>query len=340
MKVIKDLSIEVPGTNAHYFNLDEFSSDGGDSALYYGYNYLESAKSIESAAAYRRRIYLNVTMPTEFCSPQPIDADDKFDEIYGICPYTNRWLNAIKGVNKYRDIFYPFNERDIPALQRKKYDVCYHGGIHGEKYIGALKIMRKFNYRFMSQTHGINGLTKKHLKYATNTNLTNREKLELIAQCRISLCFNTFDIRNDDDIRNIQSRKHWWENEAFKHIDDLKIAPQFKSRCNEAAFSRTLNLVKKDPWNIIEYYYTPDVDFVYFEDLNVLEDTIRGILGNWERYQPMIERAYRKSLHYTTENLLNLIENNQAWGGHADIVLAESGGITPVKDATVREDRG
>jgi hypothetical protein len=325
VKVIKDLSIEVPGTNAHYFNLDEFSSDGGDGVLYYGYNYLESGKNSKSTGAYRRRIYLNVTMPTEFCSGQPIDADDMFDEIYGICPYTNRWLNAVKGVNKYRDIFYPFNERDVPPPHGKKYDVCYHGGIHGEKYIRVLEIMRKFNYRFLSQTHGINKLTKKHLKYATNTDLTNREKLELISECRISICFNTFDIRNDDDIRNIQSRKNWRENKAFKNIEDLKIAPQFKSRCNEAAFSRTLNLVKKDPWNIIEYYYTPDVDFVYFEDLNVLEDTIRSILHNWERYQPMIESAYKKSLTYTTRNLFSIIENNQAWGGHDDIVPADSG---------------
>lgn len=314
MKVIEDLLREVPGTNAHYFNLDEFSSDSGDSALYFGYNYLESGKSIESADAYRRKIYLNLTMPTEFCSHQPIDADDKFDEIYGICPYTNRWLNTIKGVSKYRNIFYPFNKRDIPPFPReKKYDVCYHGGIHGKKYIKALKIMRKFNYRFMSQTHGINRLTKKYLKYATNTNLTNREKLELISECKISICFNTFDIRGKEDIRNIKSRGNWWENEAFKHIEDLKIAPQFKSRCNEAAFSRTLNLVKKDPWNIIEYYYTPNVDFVYFEDMDELEDKIKGILNDWEHYIPMIESAYTKSLNYTTRNLFSIIENNQAW---------------------------
>lgn len=325
MRVIKDLSIEVPGTNVHYFNLDELNSDDGENVLYYGHNYLETGKSIEDTDHYRRRIYLNVIRPTEFCSSLSIDADDKFDEIYTICPYTNRWLNAVKGVNKYRDIFYPFNEQDIPAPRVKKYDVCYHGGIHGKKYINALKIMRKFNYRFMSQTHGINRLTNKYLKYATNTNLTNREKLELIAECKISICFNTFDMRNKDDIRNIQSRKYWRKNEAFKHIEDLKIAPQFKSRCNEAAFSRTLNLVKKDPWNIIEYYYTPDVDFVYFEDLNTLEDAIRSILRDWERYQPMIESAYNKSLNYTTQRLYSIVKNNQAWGGHDHIVPADGG---------------
>lgn len=310
MKVIKDLSIEVPGTNAHYFNLDEFSAEDDECILYYGYNYLESGKSLELPGKYRRTVYLNVTMPTEFCSSQSINADDKFDEIYGICPLTNNWLNAIKDVNKYKNIFYPFNKMDIPETSVKKYDVCYHGGIHGEKYVKALEIMRKFNYRYMSQRHGINKLTHKYLKYATNTNLTNAEKLNLISECKISICFNTFDIRDSNDLRNIKSREFWWKNEAFKHIEDLKIVPQFKSRCNEAAFSKTLNLVKRDPWNLIEYYYTPNVDFVYFEDIDSLKDKIASILNNWESYQPMIESAYMKSLNYTTEKLYSIIKNN------------------------------
>ena len=39
--------MEVPGTNAHYFRLDEFDSRDGKDILYYGYNYLESGKDIE-----------------------------------------------------------------------------------------------------------------------------------------------------------------------------------------------------------------------------------------------------------------------------------------------------
>ena len=312
MKVIKDLSVEVPGTNVHYFDLDEFSLDDGESVLYYGYNYLEGGKNIDPENKYRRRIHLNVIMPTEFCSRQLTESDDKFDEIYAICPYTTKWLNQIKSVKKYKHIFYPFNKRDIPPPPpEKKYDICYHGGIHGDKYISALKIMRKFNYRYMSQTHGINRLTRKYLKHATNTNLTNQGKMRLISECKISISFNTFDIRDKEDIRNIKSRIRWWENEAFRHIEDLRIAPQFKSRCNEAAFSRTLNLVKKDPWNVIEYYYTPGVDFVYFEDLDELEDKIRNILNNWESYRPMIDSAFEKSLNYTTEKLYRIIKNNR-----------------------------
>jgi len=76
--------------------------------------------------------------------------------------------------------------------------------------------------------------------------------------------------------------------------------------------------VKKDPWNIIEHYYTPDVDFVYFECLDELENKIKGILNNWESYQPMIESAYNKSLNYTTKKLFGIIKNNHEWEGRSN----------------------
>ena len=315
MKVVKDLSVEVPGTNAHYFRLDELGDGDGGDVLYYGYTFLESGRSLEAAADGGRKVYLNITMPTEFCSPQPTEADERFDEIYGICPYTTRWLNGVRGGNRYKDIFYPFNEADIPAPQEKLYDVCYHGGIHGESYSRMLGILRKFDYRFMSQTHGINRVTKKHLKYATDTDLSHAEKLRRIAQCRISVCFNTFDIRDESDVANVKTRRNWRDNEAFRHVEDLMIAPQFKCRCNEAAFSRTLNLVRRDPWNLIERYYTPGADFVYFEDLDDLEAKIRHILARWDDYLPMIESAYRTSLNYTCRNLYRIIESGGSWQG-------------------------
>jgi hypothetical protein len=173
MRVIKNLSIEIPGTNTHYFGLDEFSQDDRQQVLLYGYTNLENDYEFNKIKNYKRKIYLNVTMPTEFCSSQSTYADDKFDEIYGICPLTVKWLNEIKNVSKYKSIFYPFNEKDIPNTQLKLYDVCYHGGIHGSLYTECLEIMSNFNYRYMTMTHGINDLTTKNLHRATNLNLTN-----------------------------------------------------------------------------------------------------------------------------------------------------------------------
>jgi len=311
MRVLKDLSLEINGTNTHFFRLDELSDeDDGENVLLYGYNNLINNNTFNQIKDYKRKVYLNVTMPTEFCSKQNMDLDNKFDEIYGICPYTNRWLNEVKGVHKYKTICYPFNEIDIPKNTEKKYDVCYHGGIHGPTYIQCLETLSKFNYRYMSMTTGINPLTKQTIgKYATNLNLTNEEKLNLISECKISICYNTFPIRGTKDINNIKSRKDWSKNEAFKHIDDLGIAPQFKSRFNEAAMSRTLNLIQRDPWNLVEEYYTAGEDFIYFDSNTELEGKIKDILNNWDDYTPIIESAYKKSLNYSTQNLYNIIKN-------------------------------
>jgi hypothetical protein len=309
MKIYKNLSIEIPGTNTHYFNIDEFEDYNQEHALYYGYSFLENGVDVDLLKKHTRNIYFNVTMPTEFCSNQNLNADDLFSEIWTICPYSVNWLNKIKNTNKYKTIFYPFNKKDIPTNTIKKYDVVYHGGIHGEKYVKMLENISKFNYRYLTQLHGINQQTQQMLTYATNTNLSNEEKLRVISESKISICFNNFEVRNTQDLNNIKNKPFWSLNDAFKHIDDLKLIPQFKSRCNEAAFCKTLNLVQRDPWNLIEKYYETD-EFVYFDSVDELPNIINNILNNWENYQPMIEKAFLKSLNYTTENLYKQIKNN------------------------------
>ena len=310
MKVIEKLILEIPGTNTHYFKLENYSNQNSNECLYFGYTFLENGTDQSFLSSFERNVYLNVTMPTEFCSPQSTDADNNFDEIWTICPYSNKWLNEIKNTNKYKTIFYPFNRQDIPKTSQKKYDVVYHGGLHGEKYVEMIKIISKYNYRYVTQTYGINQLTQSMMSYATNTNLTNEDKIKIISESKISICFNSFEVRGVSDLQNVKSRKEWQKNEAFKHIDDLKIIPQFKSRCNEAAFSKTLNLVQRDPWNIIERYYDKD-EFVYFDSIIDLPEKIDYILNNWESHLPIVEKAYKRSLEYTSENLYNIIKNKE-----------------------------
>ena len=307
MKVYKDLRIEIPGTNAHYFNLDEYSEENENLALYYGYNYLEKGVPQELLDSHNCNIYLNVTMPTEFVGINPIGRDSKFDKVYGICPYTNKWLNDMENSNRYETISYPFNKNDIPGDTKKKYDVIYHGGLHSQIYIDMLDIMQRFNYRYLSQSFGINSETAFNLYRATNINLSNAHKLKKIAESKISICFNTVSIIVNNHYRNIKSLPNWKTFEIFKHLDDLSIIPQYKSRCNEAAFCKTLNLVKRDPWNIIEEFYDTD-EFVYFDSMDELESKIHEILNNYDAYIPIIEKAYIRSLNYTTEKLYNKIK--------------------------------
>ena len=316
MLVLKDLSIEIPGTNMHYIGLDAFSQPDEETVLLYGFNNLLSNELFETIKHYRRKIYFNVTMPTEFCSDHDIALDNKFDEIYTICPYSVKWLNKIKSTNKYKFIWYPFDPDDIDFTslnQEKFYDVCYHGGIHGDKYVNMLKTISKFNYVYMSMTHGINPLTQQSLSWATHTDLNHREKIDLISQCKMSVCFNNFPVRKEhNDLQSIQSQLHWEENETFKCAESHGIWPQIKSRLNEAAATKTLNLVERDPWNIIEHFYEPNKHFIYFDDLNDLQEKIFEISTDWDSYKHIAEASHAHFLNnYTTKILYDRIKKNE-----------------------------
>jgi len=314
MLVLKDLSLEIPGTNMHHIGLDAFSQPDEETVLLYGFNNLLSNDLFETIKHYKRKIYFNVTMPTEFCSYHDISLDDKFDQIYTICPYSVKWLNKIKNTDKYKFIWYPFQPNyTMDQAHNKPYDVCYHGGIHGKKYINMLKILSRFNYRYMSMTHGINSLTQQHLSFATETDLTHQQKIDVVAECKMSVCFNNFSVRAEhNDLQKIRSQPEWRYNEAFKASEILGLCPQIKSRFNEAAACKTLNLVERDPWNVVEYFYEPEKHFVYFDDLNDLQEKIFEISTSWDSYQHIAEEAHTHFLNnYTTEILYNRIKNNE-----------------------------
>lgn len=315
MKIHKDLSIEIEGTNTHYFDLADYESNDDSSALYYGYTFICNQAHQELLDKYEKNIYLNVVPPTEFCGPYSTNHEDRFDSIYSICPYTVNWLNKLKDTNKYKKIWYPFNSKYIPAATDKKYDVCYHGGIHGPKYNEMLDILSKFNYRYMSMTHGINHMTQSSLSRATDLNLSNNQKMQRISECKISVCYNNFPVRNEGDLQNIKNQPNWYENEAFSHAASDGILPQLKSRFIEACFAKTLNLVERDPWNVIEDWYEPNKHFIYFDSNQDLEFKIKEIIDcpHWsDRYQPIIDAAYEHSINnYTCEHLIKHIQKNE-----------------------------
>jgi spore maturation protein CgeB len=83
------------------------------------------------------------------------------------------------------------------------------------------------------------------------------------------------------------------------------LVPQLKSRVFEAAFSRSLILCKRDPFNVIENFFEPEEEFVYFDE-GELKEKLVDILLNYEKYLPIIENAYVKAVNqYTTEEFFN-----------------------------------
>ena len=68
-------------------------------------------------------------------------------------------------------------------------------------------------------------------------------------------------------------------------------------------------LVKRDPWNLIEDFYTPEKEFIYFDSFQELEGIIERVRNNFDEYRDIIERAYNKSQNYTVEKIFDYIES-------------------------------
>lgn len=314
MRIIQDISGEVPDTNAHYWNLKEFSEEDDHSVLMYGYNSAFNEAQHTQYQDYKRKIYFNNWAPCEFAQNgvngfNAIQYDHWFNEIYSICPYTAKWLNDKKLGRIYKTIFYPFHKNLIPEDCKKQYDVIYHGGIHGQEQLDCLRIMSNFNYRYCTMTHHINQRTIQCLPWATNADLSFQDKIKLVSQSKISVCYNLVHI-NPEHIPAIKSCNKWKENEAFSTVDGWNVMPQFKTRMHEAAISKTLNLVMRDEWNIVEKYYKPDEEFIYFSNASDLQYKIKEIVNNWEAYKIVVENAYNKVMNYTTDKFVDQIRED------------------------------
>ena len=113
-------------------------------------------------------------------------------------------------------------------------------------------------------------------------------------------------------VLNVWKYPNWKVNKAFADIPgvftllkrllagpELEV-PQLKSRIFEAAFCRSLILCKKDNFNVIETYFTPNEEFIYYEEGKLVQ-TVNKILVNYDTYLPVVEKAFKRAIsQYTT----------------------------------------
>ena len=119
MLILKDLSAEVPDTNAFHWNLEDLSDESNtDEVLMYGYNASDNGAFFDRCENFKRKIYFNNWAPCEFAQMRTDEHDaflkeERFDEVYSICPYSNKWLNELGLNREYKNIFYPFHQQSL-----------------------------------------------------------------------------------------------------------------------------------------------------------------------------------------------------------------------------------
>lgn len=268
----------------------------------------------------KKIVYLQVEEPNRFLSPDIYFRGDKYDtyfyKILTVCPYTEEWLNKIQGVKRRELVFIPINEEKIPPKTEKKYDIIYVGNITSREIKRNLNILRKFNYRFVARSEN---------KYVTNRDVSYKEKMKLLSESKIGLVHGMLScsgkwLRAAWNTPNIEENKAFslipkktWYNYLWSFISIKEyLIPQLKTRLTETAATRALMLYRRDPFNIIERWYTPDIDFVYYDE-GKLEEKIREILADWHtgKYQKIIDNAYDKTIsEYTTKTFFEKFLKN------------------------------
>jgi len=298
MKVLTDVYGSCHFDPVRYLNFTRFENQAGDYLLIQG---LPQWRAVEKYRG-QKLVYLNFAEPNGLFSPTNLSCHQFENALYKVfttCPYTTEWLNSKFGVTRRVPIFVPFNEEFLPAQTSKLFDVFYSGSIPSNFVKFIIDTISKFNYCFVSynQAHKI-----------THIDSTYEQKLSLLAQSKIAVVHNLLFPRPTHiaaargiypDVNN---------NTAFDaaHLAlPEPIMPQLKTRVFEAAFCKALILCRRDPWNVIERYFTPDKDFIYYEP-HTLEQTIRQVLNNYSTYQPIIESAYNRAINnYTTTHFFN-----------------------------------
>lgn len=307
MKVVHDFSGECKDGVNTYLDLEEFADDSQSIVLFYGIDCTLNKELQEQYKHYNRRILLDLWSPCDLYSPNDtlgqdhFDAQDYFTDVYCICPYTVHWSNLITKSKKWKYVFYPWQPRIAPTNFEKKYDVCFVGGIHSAEHENALQVIEKYNYRFISQ---------QLYPGVTNFNVSTQEKLDIIAQCKVTICFNLLYL-TEQQTHFALNNYNLNENYAFARLQKIGnkyTVPQFKSRLHEAAIGKSLILCREDDWGLINSYYAQNEALIFKP--NSLEESLNQVLEHYEKIGPFFtENAYKKAQNFTTKRLIQYIQD-------------------------------
>ena len=225
---------------------------------------------------------------------------DFFTDVYCVCPFTCKFMNEYYGYDKFKYIPYPFTNYSVTEFGNYDADCSWMGSIHGQDHISAIDTLMLFNYKFITSQKNTWMRHPYEFQMCTHVDLSPENKLIELSKCKSSLSFNMIYM-------SPSSRKNNFE--AFNKFDE-GIMPQFKVRTHEITSSKSLMLVKKDPWNLIEDFYEPEKEFIYFEDFTELKDIISDLSNNFEKYEGIIENAYRRYQDYTVEKIYQYIKSD------------------------------
>ena len=310
----------------HGYDFDEFFNHNflkyknkfKDKALFYGLEWilndnLEKEKIKNNF--FEEKIFINNSLPSDFMENnflQVIKRQNFFDKVYSSCPYASNFLNNEFSTSKYKFVPIPTyseqlfeNYRKINYL--KEFDVAFYGGVHSKEHTNILKTIKKFKNVVMSYD---NRLNRNFLKWPFFLNyqnfVPNSQKWDILYNTKILVGTNLLYL-NDKHLKNFKEIPNIKNFQNYEIVCEKKILPQLKTRMVEAASTNTLFLLKQDEWNVIEEWFTPGEDFIYWTDIKDLQEKIFEISKNYQKYIHILESASKKVKEYYFEGFMKKI---------------------------------
>jgi hypothetical protein len=232
-----------------------------------------------------------------------------FDLILAIDSYSSKYYNNKYKTNKFQYVPYYIedNKLAVPKYEEKNIPVFYTG--HNVFTIDLPMVTMICN---VVKTHiGQDMFNSMNNYYTYNF----YRKMEIMGKTRIAIvhcaCQNYKFVTDYDDrfIKDDVINEHlpWHKDSPNVYGADT---PQLKSRIFEAAISKSIMLCYKDKYHIIDDFYEPNKDFLYFETEAELHELINKVSEDYLKYTYLAENAYKKTLqNYTTRNLVKLVSD-------------------------------
>jgi hypothetical protein len=310
MKILYNSGGEYGDCIVKHFDLMDYNDDKTDTVLFWGWNSVDREDIKEQYKESNRKIFINTAQPCDIIQgPMDILKQSYFDEVLTICPYTANVLNG--STDKISDTIYTpicfpypekyFSKYDNITIEDKTNDVIYYGNIHHPLYYGLLNTIKKFKYNFSTVSN--HNQTDEIKQLITHFNIPSQEKWDILSKSKINVGFNLLFL-NEHHVNNLKMISNI---ESFKNIDVTfkeHAMPQMKTRMVEAAACKTLMLMYKDDWNVIEEWFEPNTHFLYWETFEELEEMITDISTNYEKYWNIVENAHKHVQQYSIKNLI------------------------------------
>lgn len=289
-----------------FFHFERFNDLCGDFIFIAGVFDFEKLDTIPND---KKIVYFDLEEPNRFFTPNNkfnrIGFEKRFSAVLSICPYTTQWVNERDNSDSQKFVFIPFNEELLPSvLDNKIYDINYSGGIHSDDISGQINSILKYKYRVISRSDD---------PRVTDRNTSYQQKLDIISKSKISLIHNELFLKKHH-IQCVKSIPYAEKNLAFKNVfhrpfwsffNKAVRVPQIKMRTIEAAFCKSLILCRRDDFNVIENFFEPEKEFIYYTDQKEMELIIKDVLSNYEKYRPIVENAFNRAINqYTTKHFV------------------------------------